>query len=369
MASGIVNGPIPDDFMKDVSNRLSSLEFEKEKDHFLILDQLLLPLEKKYVKISGVDDACAVIISMQVRGAPLIAIVGALGLRVELLKTQFSNPEEIKEFLSAKMKLLILTRPTAINLGNAMQQISDSVVGKDTVEEIRDSVHHTILKIYEDEQEDNRRLVWNGYQEVLSQCSGKEKLNLMTICNTGSLATCSWGTALGVIVALHQAGKVEMVYALETRPYNQGARLTSIELSHSHIPFKLITDSMAAWTMKTKGIDAILVGADQVVMNGDTANKIGTYMLAVLAKHHNVPFYPVVPYTTVNPRRNDGRDITIEERPADEMLKVKGQYVLPENTPVWNPAFDVTPAELITKIITDFGNFRPTELEAAYRSL
>ncbi|ETN84469.1 initiation factor, subunit 2 family protein [Necator americanus] len=161
-----------------------------------------------------------------------------------------------------------------------------------------------------------------------------------------------------------------MVYALETRPYNQGVRLTATELRHSNVPFKIITDSMAAWTMKTHEVDAVLVGADQVTLNGDTANKIGTYMLAVLANYHSIPFYPVVPITSINLSRQTGDDIPIEERPAKEMLCVNGKcfgkdgiFVGSEDTPVWNPAFDVTPAELITKIITDRGNFTPAELK------
>ncbi|EPB78943.1 initiation factor, subunit 2 family protein [Ancylostoma ceylanicum] len=140
-------------------------------------------------------------------------------------------------------------------------------------------------------------------------------------------------------------------------------RLTATELRHSNIPFKIITDSMAAWTMKTHKVDAILVGADQVALNGDTANKIGTYMLAVLAKHHRVPFYPVVPTTSINLSRQTGDDIPIEERPASEMLSVNGVFIGTKDTPVWNPAFDVTPANLITKIITDRGCFPPTELK------
>ncbi|CAJ0938152.1 unnamed protein product, partial [Mesorhabditis belari] len=364
----IVNGPIPDDFMRDVSNRLNTLLFDKEKRELTVLDQLLLPLEKKYIPVRNVDEACAVIKSMQVRGAPLIAAVAILGLYLEINQKTLKDSAEFLHFLGEKSQQLIDTRPTAINLRNALNDLKACVLvsSVQTVQGKLASLNEKILEIYDGEQEENRRLVWNGYQEVISNCShGKEKLTLLTICNTGSLATCSWGTALGVIVALHQAGRVENVYALETRPYNQGARLTTTELKHNGVPFMLITDSMAAWTMKTTKIDAILVGADQVALNGDTANKIGTYMLAVLANHHKVPFYPVVPYTTVNRSRENGDSIPIEERPPKEMLQANGVFVIPEDTPVWNPAFDVTPAELITKIITDFGNYPPKELKKA----
>ncbi|KAK6060466.1 S-methyl-5-thioribose-1-phosphate isomerase [Cooperia oncophora] len=300
---------------------------------------------------------------MQVRGAPLIAVVGALGLLTEMHRTQFADSDQLVRFVQEKVNYLIESRPTAINLRNALDYILEVAQGEGDAETRKQNVAEAILKLLDDEAEENRRLIWNGYQEILGLKPPQSKFVLMTICNTGTLATSSWGTALGVIYALHQANLVEMVYALETRPYNQGVRLTATELRTAKIPFKLITDSMAAWTMKTHKIDAILVGADQVALNGDTANKIGTYMLAVLAKHHGIPFYAVVPVTSVNLSRQAGDDITIEERPAVEMLSVNGVFIGTEDTPVWNPAFDVTPGKLITKIITDRGNFVPEELK------
>ncbi|KAJ1355425.1 hypothetical protein KIN20_012822 [Parelaphostrongylus tenuis] len=299
---------------------------------------------------------------MQVRGAPLIAIVGALGLFVELAKLNFTSPDEFVAFVKEKVEYLLGSRPTAINLRNAMDTILTESQFEGDVSEKKFRVLDAILKLLRDEADENRRLVWNGYQEIRSLATTQSKFVLMTICNTGTLATSSWGTALGVIYALHQAGLVEMVYVLETRPYNQGLRLTATELLHAKVPFKVITDSMAAWTMKTHRVDAILVGADQVTLNGDVANKIGTYMLSVLAKYHKVPFYAVVPFTSINLWRESGDKIPIEERPAAELLSVGGFYIGNRDTPVWNPAFDVTPAELITKIITDHGNFAPTDL-------
>ncbi|KAL6722516.1 hypothetical protein Aduo_017632 [Ancylostoma duodenale] len=325
--------PIPDDFMTNTENRLCALRFNEKTNELFVLDQLLLPHRIVFIPVKNTKDAFTVIRNMQVRGAPLIAVVGALGLLVEISDLEFKSPDEFMEFVE-----------------------SDAEFKKR-------SVIYAILKIYHDEEEENRSLVWIGYQEIVSLKPPGSKFVLMTICNTGSLATSSWGTALGVICALHQANLVEMVYALETRPYFQGMRLTATELRHSNVPFKIITDSMAAWTMKKHKVDAVLVGADQVALNGDTANKIGTYMLAVLAKHHHVPFYPVVPITTLNLERQSGDDIPIEERPAAEMLYVNGVSIGAKDTPVWNPAFDVTPADLITKIITDRGCFSPKDMK------
>ncbi|KHJ95702.1 S-methyl-5-thioribose-1-phosphate isomerase [Oesophagostomum dentatum] len=360
---GVVNGPIPDDFMRNTGNRLNPFRFDEKKNEFSVLDQLLLPHKIEYVPVRNSEDAFKVIRSMQVRGAPLIAVVGALGLLVDISGQEFGSSSEFVEFVKSKVQYLLGSRPTAINLRNAMDLILKTVDVEGDAVDKKKRVVAVILKLLHDETEENRKLVWNGYQEITKLKSSGSKFTLMTICNTGALATSSWGTALGIIFALHQAGLIDMVYALETRPYNQGIRLTATELHHFNVPFKIITDSMAAWTMKTHKIDAILTGADQVALNGDTANKIGTYMLAVLAKHHGVPFYPVVPTTTINRSRESGDSIPIEERPAMELLSVNGTLVSAQDTPVWNPAFDVTPAELITKIITDRGNFTPAELK------
>ncbi|CAJ0609901.1 unnamed protein product [Cylicocyclus nassatus] len=359
---GVVNGPVPDGFMADSQNRLKSFRFDEKNNELYVLDQLLLPHKTEFVPVKNTEDAFAVIRSMQVRGAPLIAVVGALGLLVDLSSREFADPQDFVEYIKAKAQYLIDSRPTAINLRNAMDQILKACMVEGDEETKKRSVTDTILKFLHDETEENRKLVWNGFQEIVSLKPAGSKFVLMTICNTGALATSSWGTALGVIFALHQAGLVEMVYALETRPYNQGMRLTASELRQANIPFMVITDSMAAWTMKTHKIDAVLTGADQVALNGDTANKIGTYMLAVLAKHHNIPFYPVVPVTTINTSRKSGDTIPIEERPPKEMLSVNGVAIATQDTPVWNPAFDITPATLITKIITDRGNFTPAEI-------
>ncbi|WKY16337.1 hypothetical protein Q1695_001199 [Nippostrongylus brasiliensis] len=345
---------MPMEFMRDTGKRISSIEFDEEALTLRVLDQRLLPHNVSYIEINNVQDAFTVIQNMNVRGAPLIATVAALSLLVEMNNTTFQNLTELMHFFTSNVNLLRNSRPTAINLSNALDVIMEAPfveeLGLDKNKEIKAKA---ILKLYHDEQEENRQLVWNGFQKLRSQKEPRSKLTLMTICNTGTLATVSWGTALGVIYALHEAELVEMVYVLETRPYNQGARLTAFELQHAGISYKLITDSMAAWTLRTKRVEAILVGADQVALNGDLANKIGTYMLAVLAKYHCVPFYAAVPVTSINPSIKTGNDIIIEERPPHELLTINGQYIGAPDTPVWNPAFDVTPGTLITNIITE----------------
>jgi len=193
------------------------------------------------------------------------------------------------------------------------------------------------------------------------KAAGREKYGarVLTICNTGSLATTGWGTALGIIRSLHDQGRLEHAFACETRPYNQGARLTAFELVQDGIPGTLICDSMAAALMQRHGVDACVVGADRVAANGDTANKIGTYGLSVVARHHGVPFFVAVPTTSLSPKTATGADIPIEERPADELccIKINGQAhrIPPEGIGVWNPAFDVTPGQLITGLITEVG--------------
>ncbi|CAP30707.1 Protein CBG11572 [Caenorhabditis briggsae] len=354
----IVNGPIPDSFLADETKRLDSLKFDGQR--LEVLDQLLLPHEFKYIPVNDVSDAFNVIKSMQVRGAPLIAVVGSLGLLLEFNKNSELNIETIRE----KIEYLITSRPTAVDLRNSVTGLIPILETEGiTDDEKLAKCQEYLLNVYTAEKLQNRILLWNAYQELLTAFPGKEKFTVMTICNTGSLATVSWGTALGVIRALHSENRLNLAYVLETRPYNQGIRLTATELLHGQVPFKLITDSMAAWAMKNHQLDCVLVGADNVARNGDTANKIGTYMLAVLCKHHNINFYPVVPFTTINKNISSGEEIKIEERAASELLRVNGVLVGNSECPVWNPAFDVTPAHLITKILTDFGNWSPAALE------
>jgi methylthioribose-1-phosphate isomerase len=218
-----------------------------------------------------------------------------------------------------------------------------------SIAELQESMKHEALQIHQEDIAINRRMGEYGQNQL------PQKAVVMTVCNTGSLATGGHGTALGVIRSAVEQGKDIFVAACETRPLLQGARLTAWELKHDNIPFELITDGMAANYMKCKGADAVIAGADRVAANGDAANKIGTYSLAVLAKVHGIPFYIAAPLSTIDLTVPGGKDIPIEERSADEITSLGGRRIAPEGTCVWNPAFDVVPAELIAGIITEKG--------------
>lgn len=209
-------------------------------------------------------------------------------------------------------------------------------------------------RMYDEDIVNNKTMGRHGAARLL-QAAGKEKISVLTHCNTGSLATAGYGTALGIIRALHEQGKLEHAYCTETRPYNQGSRLTALELVHEGIPATLITDSMAGALMQSGKLDAVVVGADRIVANGDTANKIGTYALAVLGKFHAVPFFVAAPTETLDVKLQEGSAIEIEQRSPKEVTHIKGVQIAPLNVNVWNPAFDVTPAALIEAIVTDVG--------------
>eukprot|EP01033_Poteriospumella_lacustris_P009084 gene9086-6532_t len=217
-------------------------------------------------------------------------------------------------------------------------------------------------QLYAEDIEINRAIGYNGAKRILELVK-RDKIRVLTICNTGSLATAGFGTALGVVRALHELGKLEHVYACETRPYNQGARLTAYEIVQDRLPGTLITDNMASALMAVKGVDVVVIGADRVAGNGDTANKIGSYQLAIAAKYHRIPFFTALPTTTIDVTMASGIEIHVEERPAHELTSIFGQKIAPDGIAVWNPAFDVTPCALITGVITELGVIEPEHTE------
>jgi len=340
-----------------------------------VLDQLKVPQVKEYIAVKDAEAAWTVVKTMQVRGAPLIAMVSALGLAVEAEARRTSTPALAEAaaaaaWLKQKTQYLRTSRPTAVNLFNAMEQL-EAVIEKAAAAAAASA--DAVLEAYVLAAEamvaadvsDNKAIGEHGADAILEAMGksgrGDKNARVLTICNTGSLATAGWGTALGIIRSLHQRGRLERAYALETRPYNQGARLTAFELVEEGIPGTLICDSMAAALMLRKGVDACVVGADRVAANGDTANKIGTYALSVIAKHHGVPFFVASPSTTLDPKTASGADIKIEERPAEELfyIDIAGgggrQRIAAEGIEAWNPSFDVAPASLITGIVTERG--------------
>jgi len=344
-----------------------------------VMDQLLVPRSKAYIPIHTTQDAWKVIRDMNVRGAPLIAIVAILGLGVEMSAKEetFASLEAAVAWLSEAAEYLKTSRPTAVNLFTAMDEVvalSQTVVegekakgasGSKAASPLVVAVVTFAERMLKEDVESNQAIGDHGATAILSNALPGKGVKVMTHCNTGSLATAGYGTALGVIRSLHKARRLERVFCTETRPYNQGARLTAFELVQDQLPGTLVTDSMASFLMATKGLNAVVVGADRIAANGDTANKIGTYQLAVAAKHHGVAFYVAAPFTSFDLTLSSGSQIVIEERPAQELTHVQGVQVAPEGIAVWNPGFDVTPAALITGIITEKGVIYPSTVAAA----
>lgn len=345
-----------------------------------ILNQLLLPHQTEYDTIHTAQDGWHAIKDMRTRGAPAIAIVAALSLAVELSQAKLSDkPEEVAAFILEKLDYLVTSRPTAVNLADAAGKLRKVVLsvkggdGKAVVKAYCDAAEAMLVA----DVQDNEGIGKYGAEWIEKVAGGKgTKVSVLTHCNTGSLATAGYGTALGVIRSLHSNGSLQRAFCTETRPYNQGSRLTAFELVHDKIPATLVTDSMASALLRLKGpserITAIVVGADRVAASGDTANKIGTYQLAITAKYHGVKFLVAAPRTTIDLGTKSGADIVIEERPGKEMTFLKGPRfdgvsldlkqietvgIAAEGINVWNPAFDVTPAELIDGIITEIGVF------------
>lgn len=293
----------------------------------MVVDQLKLPHAFEHVEIKNIQDAWNAIRTMQVRGAPLIAIVAALGLAVDVenSKAKFTDLASAVTFLLTGMEFLRTSRPTAVNLFVATDELKKLVENAASAPDasamsVIDQFIVAAEKMLSDDIATNKAIGDHGAKRIV-EITGRDKIRVLTICNTGSLATAGYGTALGVVRSLHAMGKLEHVYACETRPYNQGARLTAFEIVHDGLPGTLIADSMASYLMAVKGVDCVVVGADRVAANGDTANKIGTYQLAITAKYHGVPFFTAVPTTTLDLSMASGAQIHVEERPGVELTR------------------------------------------------
>lgn len=398
---------------------LEAIKFDrsnKKNVSVRVLDQLLLPYTTKYLPVYTIDDGYAVLKSMQVRGAPAIAIVGALSVLLEtqlmlndhFVKNQYfydtSNWSNFQTRFLERLDFLLSSRPTAVNLSNSLKIINMLVKKSTNIDELNDKIYQYTCQLIDDDLNNNIKMSDNGAKFLLDSLAkeGFEgEFAVLTICNTGSLATSGYGTALGVIRSLWKNSvsksgrkvkkakteavepkpRMTHVYPLETRPYNQGSRLTAYELTQENIPGTLITDSSIAYRIKTSPIPikAAFVGADRIVRNGDTANKIGTFQLAIICKQFGIKFFVVAPKSTIDNITENGDGIIVEERKANEFKLVTGTLidsntekpVLSENnepisakvgiTPpeidVWNPAFDITTHDLIEAIITEEGVF------------
>jgi len=314
-----------------------------------VLDQTRLPQEEVYLELSRYQDVASAIVELKVRGAPAIGVAGAYGVALGAIKIKTKSRDSFLQKLRAITQTIANTRPTARNLFRAidrMQQIAES--GKD-IGQIKTALINEAIKIHSEEAEATRRLSQLGAGLI------EDGFTILTHCNTGALATADYGTALGVIKKAWEQGKKLRVIATETRPLLQGARITAWELKKAGIPFTLITDSMAGYFMSKGEVDCVIVGADRIAANGDTANKIGTYTLAVLAKEHGIPFYVAAPTTTIDLTLASGAEIPIEERSPEEVTHIHGIAIAPEGIQVQNPAFDITPHKYITAIITENG--------------
>ncbi len=318
------------------------------KDNLLILiDQRKLPKKEEYFICKNYKDAIYAIKEMVVRGAPAIGVTAAYGISLYVINE--NSKENLLKNFDTICKEIADTRPTAVNLFWAIEKMRKKFeeLKDKSLSEIKVEMLNEANKLFNEDIEINKKIGENGAKLI------KDNSNILTHCNAGALATAGYGTALGVIRSAFYSGKNIHVYVDETRPFLQGSRLTAWELMKENIPCTLICDNMAGFLMKLGKIDSIIVGADRIASNGDTANKIGTYTLAVLAKKHNIPFYVAAPYSTFDFNIKTGKEIPIEERPGIEITEMFTKDSAPKDVKTFNPAFDVTDAELITAIITE----------------
>ncbi|MBL8034749.1 MAG: S-methyl-5-thioribose-1-phosphate isomerase [Leptospiraceae bacterium] len=347
----------------------TNLSFIKTaRDKIQLLNQKLLPHKLDYVTCTNGNDVAKAIKDMIVRGAPAIGISAAYGMYLTAWELSKKNKKVTLDVLKKQKQLLDAARPTAVNLAWATTQMLSTAnaffareaptptsgranQGKDANLKLLLALYEKALEIHNDDAERCLAMSNNAVKYLVTKYP-KEKYNILTHCNTGSLATGGIGTALGAIRLLHEKGKINMVYADETRPYLQGSRLTAFELQKEKIPVTLTVDSQAAYLMQKKLIDAVFVGADRIAANGDVANKIGTYGLSVLAKAHRIPFFVVAPKSTFDNSIENGDKIVVEERSATEVLEIAGRVIAPK-VPVVNYSFDVTPQSNITAIFSE----------------
>src|SRR6476659_2062259 len=335
---------------------------EWTKDGVCMLDQRLLPSEEKYLMLRSYDEVAEAIRKMVIRGAPAIGVAAAMGIALGASQSVGTSVADLDDDLQYICDVMSKTRPTAVNLFWAIERMRATFQKNkqlNDVEKVKKTLVDEALAIFEEDIAANRAIGKHGEPLI------PDNATVLTHCNAGALATAGdYGTALGVIRGARDAGKKISVIADETRPFLQGLRLTAWELAKDDIPVTVITDNMAGHLMKSGKVDAVVVGADRIAANGDTANKIGTYMVAVLAREHNIPFYVAAPLTTLDLTLQSGDEIPIEERDPSEVTHIREQQLAPDGVAVHNPAFDVTPNRLIAAIITDKGVARPPYTES-----
>jgi methylthioribose-1-phosphate isomerase len=324
-----------------------------------LIDQTLLPAELVYKECRDVEVLAEAIESLRVRGAPAIGVAGAFGVALGAHEIREEGREAFLKELDKRIQRLAATRPTAVNLFWALDRMQGVIeqCPTENVKELKDRILKEALTIQEEDKAICRKMGANG-AELL-----QDGMTVLTHCNAGGLATADYGTALGVIYAAQEQGKKIRVFADETRPLLQGARLTAWELMENGIETTLICDNMAAWVMSKGKIDCVIVGSDRIASNGDVANKIGTYGVAISAQAHGIPFYVVAPFSTIDMELASGEDIPIEERKPEEVTSLTGRRTAPESVRVYNPAFDVTPYRYVAAIVSEKGVARAPYLE------
>lgn len=319
------------------------------------LDQTKLPLEEVFIKTDDFAVVAEAIKRLAIRGAPLIGIAAAYGVALASLKFKRNKADEIRAYLQSAIDIFVSTRPTAVNLFWALHRQRNVLDAWQTnsIAELQKGLLDEAFLIHQEDFEMCERISSFGVELLQQSCS------VLVHCNAGALATGGRGTALGIVTKAWEEGKLKCVYIDETRPLLQGARLTAWEMKQANIPATLIVDSTAAVLMKQRKIEVVIVGADRVAINGDVANKVGTYNIAVLAKHHGIPFYVAAPISTIDFQMKTGKEIPIEERDGKEVTEIFGKRISPEDVAVYSPAFDVTPNDLLTAIVTDKGIINP----------
>ena len=337
----------------------------READVVVMIDQRKLPAEEIYVRCSTAADVARAIKTMVIRGAPAIGVAAAFGIAIGMRKSAATGTQKFAAEFYKMCELMASTRPTAVNLFWAIERMKRSFAeganAGESVDQIKDRLDREADRIHDEDVASCRAMGAYGAAVV------PDEARILTHCNAGALATAGYGTALGVVRGAVEAGKRVAVFADETRPFLQGARLTAWELVRDGIETTVITDNMAGSLMRNGRVNFVVVGADRIAANGDTANKIGTYPVAVLAREHGIPFYVAAPLSTVDLKTADGSQIPIEERQAKEVTHIKGAQLAPDGALIWNPAFDVTPHHLIAGIITERGICRPPYIESLRR--
>lgn len=326
----------------------------------VLIDQTRLPEKLRFVKCRSAEELAKAIERMQIRGAPALAAAAAMALAVTALRSKAGGKAQMLRELEAAAARVRRTRPTGVNLFVGLKRVLSVARSASDAREIRAAVVREAKCIADEDVEANRRMGKHGARLL------KDGDIVLTHCNTGALATVDYGTALGVVRAARRQGKHIRVIATETRPFLQGARLTAWELKREGIPVTVIIDNMVGYVMAQGEVDVVLVGADRIAANGDVANKIGTYSIAVIAKEHHVPFYVVAPTSTIDMSVRSGREIPIEQRDASEVEFIGRTRVVPKGVKVLNPAFDITPARLVKAIVTERGVVKPSELKSLF---